>query len=151
MGGRTGAGAPRQAGRATLAGASAHSAFTKPFPTTSTVRFESAADATRVNQTVESEPGGFFSQAEPLAVTMAKRQAQNDLDNLPDLMDAHALWSGADRIGADAQAQSAEPGNVERHPVRRPPEIRTEILERETGFEPAIVCVGSPELVSVAA
>lgn len=65
--------------------------FTKPFPTTSTVTFESAAGATRVNQTIEAEPGGFFKLAEPLVVTMARRQFQNDLDNLRDLMEAHAL------------------------------------------------------------
>jgi uncharacterized protein YndB with AHSA1/START domain len=65
--------------------------FTKPFPTTSTVTFESVAGATRVNQTVESEPGGFFKLAEPLVVTMARRQFQNDLDNLRDLMEANAL------------------------------------------------------------
>ena len=65
--------------------------FTKPFPTTSIVTFESVAGGTRVSQTVESEPGGFFKLAEPLVVTMAKRQFQGDLDNLRDLMDAHAL------------------------------------------------------------
>jgi hypothetical protein len=65
--------------------------FTKPFPTTSTITFESVAGATRVNQTIESEPGGFFKLAEPLVVTMAKRQFQNDLDNLRDLMEARAL------------------------------------------------------------
>jgi hypothetical protein len=40
---------------------------------------------------VPSEPGGFFKLAEPLVVTMAKRQLQNDLDNLRDLMEARAL------------------------------------------------------------
>ena len=66
-------------------------AATKPFPTTSTVTLEPVADGTRVSQTVEGEPGGFFKLAEPLVVTMAKRQFQNDLDNLRDLMEAHAL------------------------------------------------------------
>jgi uncharacterized protein YndB with AHSA1/START domain len=65
--------------------------FDKPFPTTSTVTFDSVAGATLVNQTVEAEPGGFFKLAEPLVVTMARRQFQNDLDNLRDLMEAHAL------------------------------------------------------------
>ena len=65
--------------------------FTKPFPTTTTVTFESVAGGTRVSQTVESEPGGFFKMAEPLLVTMARRQFQNDLDNLRDLMEANAL------------------------------------------------------------
>ena len=65
--------------------------FTKPFPTTSIVTFESVAGGTRVSQTIESEPGGFFKLAEPLVVTMAKRHVQGDLDNLRDLMEAHAL------------------------------------------------------------
>jgi uncharacterized protein YndB with AHSA1/START domain len=65
--------------------------FTKPFPTTTTVTFESVAGGTRVSQTVESEPGGFFKMAESLLVTIARRQFQNDLDNLGDLMEAHAL------------------------------------------------------------
>jgi uncharacterized protein YndB with AHSA1/START domain len=65
--------------------------FTKPFPITSTVTCEPVAGGTHVSQTVEGEPGGFFKLAEPLVVTMARRQFQNDLDNLRDLMEAHAL------------------------------------------------------------
>ena len=64
---------------------------TKPVETTSTVTLEPVAGGTRVSQTVDAQPGGFFRLAEPLAMTMAKRQLQNDLDNLRDLMDAHAL------------------------------------------------------------
>jgi uncharacterized protein YndB with AHSA1/START domain len=64
---------------------------TKPFPFTSTVTFEPTAGGTRVVQTIQAEPGGFFKLAEPLVVTMSKRQLQNDLDNLRDLMDANAL------------------------------------------------------------
>jgi len=65
--------------------------ITKPFPMTSTVTFEPVAGGTHVSQTVVGEPGGFFKLAEPLAVTMSRRQFQNDLDNLRDLMEAHAL------------------------------------------------------------
>jgi uncharacterized protein YndB with AHSA1/START domain len=65
--------------------------LTKPFPVTSTVMLETVAGGTRVSQTIEAEPGGFFKLAEPLVVTMTRRQFQNDLDNLRDLMDAHAL------------------------------------------------------------
>lgn len=65
--------------------------ITKPFPMTSTVTFEPVAGGTRVSQTIEGVPGGFFKLAEPLVVSMARRQFQNDLDNLRDLMDAHAL------------------------------------------------------------
>ena len=62
-----------------------------PFPTMITITLEPVAGGTRVNQTVEAEPGGFFKLAEPLLVTMAKRQFQSDLDNLKDLMEANAL------------------------------------------------------------
>ena len=65
--------------------------LTKPFPTTSRIAFESIPGGTRISQTVEGEPGGFFKLAEPLTVSMAKRQFQSDLDNLRDLMDANAL------------------------------------------------------------
>ena len=58
---------------------------------TATVTFEPVADGTRVSQTIQAEPGGFFRLAEPLVVTMSKRQLQNDLDTLRDLMDANAL------------------------------------------------------------
>lgn len=40
---------------------------------------------------MELEPGGFFKLAEPLIVSMARRQFQSDLDNLKDLMEANAL------------------------------------------------------------
>jgi uncharacterized protein YndB with AHSA1/START domain len=64
---------------------------TKPIAMTATVMLEPVAGGTRVSQTIQAEPGGFFRLAEPLAVTMAKRQLQNDLDTLRDLMDANAL------------------------------------------------------------
>jgi uncharacterized protein YndB with AHSA1/START domain len=67
------------------------STTTKPFPITVTITTESVAGGTRVSQTVEAQPGGFFKLAEPLVVTMTRRQFQSDLDNLRDLMDAHAL------------------------------------------------------------
>ena len=51
-------------------------AATKPFPTTFMVTLEPVAGGTRVNQTVEAEPGGFFKLAEPLVVTMAKRSSR---------------------------------------------------------------------------
>ena len=62
-----------------------------PFPATVTITFEPVDGGTRVSTTVEAEPGGFFNLAEPLLVTIARRQFQNDLDNLRDLMEAHAL------------------------------------------------------------
>ncbi len=64
---------------------------TTPFPVTATFTYESVADGTRVVQDVEAEPGGFFKLVGPLLVAAAKRQFQNDLDNLRDLMEADAL------------------------------------------------------------
>jgi len=64
---------------------------TTPFPITATFTFEPVAEGTRVDQTVDAEPGGFFKLAAPLLVVAAKRQFQNDLDNLRDLMEADAL------------------------------------------------------------
>jgi len=62
-----------------------------PFPVQASVTFEPIEGGTRVNQTIEAEPGGFFKLAEPLMMSMGKRQFQNDLDNLKDLMEANAL------------------------------------------------------------
>jgi uncharacterized membrane protein len=62
-----------------------------PIPFRSTVTFERVDGGTRVNATIEAEPGGFFKLAEPLVVRMAERQFQADLDNLKDLMEAGAL------------------------------------------------------------
>lgn len=65
--------------------------ITKPFAMTATVTFEPVAGGTRIRQAIQAEPGRFFKLAEPLVVTMSKRQLQNDLDTLKDLMEASAL------------------------------------------------------------
>jgi uncharacterized membrane protein len=62
-----------------------------PFPFQGSMTFEQIEGETRVNFTIEAEPGGFFKLAEPLIVIIAKRQFQSDLDNLKDLMEANAL------------------------------------------------------------
>ena len=62
-----------------------------PFPIKASTTFEQIEGGTRVNTTAEAEPGGFFKLAEPLIVSMGKRQFQSDLDNLKDLMEANAL------------------------------------------------------------
>jgi uncharacterized protein YndB with AHSA1/START domain len=64
---------------------------TTPFPITAAFTFESVAGGTRVNQVVDAEPGGFFKLAGPILGIAAKRQFQNDLDNLRDLMEGDAL------------------------------------------------------------
>ena len=62
-----------------------------PFPIKASTTFEQIEGGTRVNTTAEADPGGFFKLAEPLIMSMGKRQFQNDLDNLRDLMEANAL------------------------------------------------------------
>lgn len=65
--------------------------MTGPFAATMTFTFESGAGGTRVVQVVDGEPGGFFKLVGPLFTSAAKRQFQNDLDNLRDLMEGDAL------------------------------------------------------------
>jgi uncharacterized membrane protein len=62
-----------------------------PMPTKSQWTFDSVAGGTRVDLTIEGEPGGFFKVVEPLLVSTAKRQLEADFANLKDLMEAHAL------------------------------------------------------------
>lgn len=62
-----------------------------PFPIKGSVTLEQIEGGTRVSTTVEVEPGGFFKLAEPLVISMGKRQFQSDLDTLKDLMEANAL------------------------------------------------------------
>ncbi len=62
-----------------------------PFPLQGSVTLAQIEGGTRVNSIIEAEPAGFFRLAEPLIVSIAKRQFQSDLDNLKDLMEANAL------------------------------------------------------------
>jgi uncharacterized membrane protein len=62
-----------------------------PFPLRSTFALDAGDGGTRVTCIFEIQPGGFFKLAEPLVVTMVKRQLQGDLNNLKDLMEAGAL------------------------------------------------------------
>jgi uncharacterized protein YndB with AHSA1/START domain len=62
-----------------------------PFPMQNRETFERVEGGTRVTLALVGEPGGFFKLAEPLLVSMLKRQYQADLANLKDLMEAHAL------------------------------------------------------------
>ena len=61
-----------------------------PFPIKGSNTVEQIEGGTRVTATFDVEPGGFFKLAEPLVMSMAKRQLQGDLDNLKDLMEANA-------------------------------------------------------------
>jgi uncharacterized membrane protein len=62
-----------------------------PFPFQGSVTLQQIGGGTRVDATFEADPGGFFKLAEPLLVSVARRQFQSDLDNLKDLMEANAL------------------------------------------------------------
>jgi hypothetical protein len=52
---------------------------------------ERAGSGTRATFAVEVEPGGFFKLAEPLVMSIAKRQFETDLAHLKELMEARAL------------------------------------------------------------
>jgi uncharacterized membrane protein len=62
-----------------------------PFPAESRVTFERVEGGTRVTNTLVAEPGGFFKLAEPLLVSMIKRQFEANMANLKDLMETHAV------------------------------------------------------------
>jgi carbon monoxide dehydrogenase subunit G len=62
-----------------------------PFPVQNRETFERVEGGTRVTLTLVGEPGGFFKLAEPLLMSLLKRQYQADLANLKDLMEAHAV------------------------------------------------------------
>ena len=62
-----------------------------PFPFESRTTFERVESGTKINLVAEAEIGGFFKLAEPLVVSMGKRQFEADLANLKDLMEAHAV------------------------------------------------------------
>jgi uncharacterized protein YndB with AHSA1/START domain len=62
-----------------------------PFPTTMTYAFESVDGGTRVDQVVDAEPSGLYKMAGPLLAKGAKRDMQNYLDSLRDLMEDDAL------------------------------------------------------------
>ena len=69
----------------------AHKAKSGPFPVENQTTFERVEGGTRVSFITEAEPGGFFKLAEPLLVSMLKRQFEGDFTNLKELMEAHAL------------------------------------------------------------
>ena len=62
-----------------------------PFPIENRTTFERVEGGTRVTFTAVAEAGGFFKLAEPLLVSMVKRQFEADFANLKDLLEARAL------------------------------------------------------------
>lgn len=59
-----------------------------PVPMEVTMLFEDSSGATRVRQSAELEPGGFFRLAGPLLERALKRQFRNDLQTLEDVLEA---------------------------------------------------------------
>ena len=62
-----------------------------PFPLEARYTLEPSEGGTRLNFVAEGEPGGFFKLAEPLVVSLAKRQYEADLHNLKELLEAGAV------------------------------------------------------------
>jgi uncharacterized protein YndB with AHSA1/START domain len=62
-----------------------------PIPIESRMTFERVEGGTRVTNHQVAELGGFFKMAEPLLVSMVKRQFETDTANLKDLMEAQAV------------------------------------------------------------
>src|SRR5262245_4808497 len=63
----------------------------RPFSVESQWTFDTVEGGTRVNVSIEAEPGGFFKLAEPLLRSFTKRTMESELANLKDLIEAHAL------------------------------------------------------------
>jgi hypothetical protein len=61
-----------------------------PFPFESRVTLGRVAGSTSVNMTSETALERFFNLGQPFLTSMIKRQFQNDLANLKDVMEAHA-------------------------------------------------------------
>lgn len=58
-----------------------------PFPLSGSVRCETVSEGTRVTETVEAEPGGFFKLAEPVLLRQQKGQMEKDLKQLKVLLE----------------------------------------------------------------
>lgn len=61
-----------------------------PIPVEDTFTFEAIEAGTRVTRVIEGEPGGFFRLGEPIVARMIRRQFENNLHNLKDLLEAQA-------------------------------------------------------------
>ena len=62
-----------------------------PYPYENQVTFERVADFTMVCMRAEVEAGPFFKMGEPLLTSIVKRQTQDDLANLKNMMEANAF------------------------------------------------------------
>jgi uncharacterized protein YndB with AHSA1/START domain len=60
----------------------------KPFPATISGSFESEGSGTKVVQTFDGEPGGFFKVGEPILAKISKHQFQAQLETAKELLEA---------------------------------------------------------------
>lgn len=68
-----------------------------PFPGRAAVTFEPAGDGTRLEQAWEMEPGGFFKLAEPILQRITKREIEQILGTVKDLLEAETLVTAGAR------------------------------------------------------
>lgn len=66
---------------------SAWKAIKSPFPMNGSTVLEAVAGGTRVTQTINAEPGGFFKLAEPLLVKQQQSQMEADLARLKQILE----------------------------------------------------------------
>ena len=58
-----------------------------PFPMSGSTTCEAVAGGTRVTDTIEAEPGGFFKLAEPLLMMQMRGQMEKDMKKLKELLE----------------------------------------------------------------
>ena len=58
-----------------------------PFPMSGGIACEAVADGTRITQTVNAEPGGFFKLAEPLLMKQQQGQLEASLKKLKEILE----------------------------------------------------------------
>lgn len=63
-----------------------------PFPVRNTMTFERVGAGTRMTQTIETEPGGFFRVAEPILRLVGEREMRKSLVNLKDLLERRPVF-----------------------------------------------------------
>jgi uncharacterized membrane protein len=59
-----------------------------PFPMSGGNTFEAGPDGVSVTSFINAEPGGFFKLAEPLLIKQQKRQMEQDLSRLKELLES---------------------------------------------------------------
>lgn len=58
-----------------------------PFPMSGSIRCEAINGGTRITDTLEADPGGFFKLAEPLLMRQQRSQMEKDLKQLKTLLE----------------------------------------------------------------